>query len=206
MRVVESFAASSMASEQIDAAASITSLLVRWHDGDTEVLPHLTTLVYSELRRLAASFLQSEREDHTLQPTALVHELYMQLPDVRTIDWKCRAQFMAIAARMMRNILVDHARGRSADKRGGGVLLRLEDQTADAAVAPDVLRVDAALSRFGSRYPRQAQVVELRFFGGLTAEETVEAMNAEGRGISLRTVERDWKFSKAWLQNELRET
>ena len=194
-----------MPADQADASASITSLLVQWREGDKNVLPHLTTLVYAELRRMAAAFLNSERKDHTLQPTALVHELYLKLPDVRTFDWKCRAQFMSISARMMRNILVDHARARSADKRGGGALLRLEDQTAEAAVAPDILLVDAALNRFSTQYPRQALVVEFRFFGGLTAEETVEAINAEGREVSLRTIERDWKFAKAWLQNELRE-
>jgi RNA polymerase sigma factor (TIGR02999 family) len=160
-------------------------------------------LVYAELRRLAAVFLRDEREGHTLQPTALVHELYFRLDGVRSIDWQCRAQFLAVAARIMRNILVDHARKRAAAKRGGGVEstpLAWEPHS-DAAV--DIVLVDAALSRFSAQYPRQAQVVELRFFGGLTAEETVAAMNVDGGQITLRTVERDWRFSKAWLQNEL---
>jgi RNA polymerase sigma factor (TIGR02999 family) len=192
-----------MASGEPDAAASITSWLVRWREGDDAALAHLTSLVYAELRRLAATFLQSEREGHTLQPTALVHELYMQLTGVRSIDWKCRAQFWSIAARMMRNILVDHARMRSAGKRGGGQIVQLDEYTPEASAAPDLVLVDAALSRFAKQYPRQAQVVELRFFGGLTSEETVEAMNVGGHDVSLRTVERDWRFSKTWLQNEL---
>lgn len=192
-----------MPSGEPDAAVDITSWLVRWREGDDAALAHLTGLVYAELRRLAGSFLQSERESHTLQPTALVHELYMQLTGVRGVDWKCRAQFLSIAARMMRNILVDHARMRSAGKRGGGQVVQLDEYTPEASAGPDLVLVDAALSRFARQYPRQAQVVELRFFGGLTSQETVEAMNVAGHDMSLRTVERDWKFSKVWLQNEL---
>jgi RNA polymerase sigma factor (TIGR02999 family) len=192
-----------MPSGEPGAAVDITTWLVRWREGDDAALAHLTSLVYAELRRLAASFLHSEREGHTLQPTALVHELYMQLTGVRGIDWKCRAQFLSIAARMMRNILVDHARMRSAGKRGGGQIVPLDEYTPEASEEPDLVLVDAALSRFAKQYPRQAQVVELRFFGGLTSEETVEAMNVSGHEVSLRTIERDWKFSKVWLQNEL---
>jgi RNA polymerase sigma factor (TIGR02999 family) len=187
-----------------ESVSSITRLLEGWREGDEEALSSLTALVYAELRRLAGAFLQNERSGHTLQPTALVHEFYLQIESVRDIDWKCRAQFFSIAARMMRNILVDHARKRGAEKRGAGIVVSLEDNApADAAQAPDILMVDAALGRFADLYPRQAQVVELRFFGGLTAEETVEALNVTGHEVSLRTVERDWKFSRAWLQNEI---
>lgn len=186
-----------------DSVSSITRLLEGWREGDEEALSRLTALVYAELRRLAGAFLQNERGGHTLQPTALVHEFYLQIESVRAIDWKCRAQFFPIAARMMRNILVDHARKRGAEKRGAGIVVSLEDTAPDAPQAPDILMVDAALGRFADLYPRQAQVVELRFFGGLNAEETVEALNVTGHEVSLRTVERDWKFSKAWLQSEL---
>jgi RNA polymerase sigma factor (TIGR02999 family) len=165
--------------DQPDAYETITSCLVRWRAGQDEALPQLATMVYAELHRLAAVFFRE------------------------AIDWKCRAQFFSVAARMMRNLLVDHARKRNADKRGGGVNVWIGDTAEEAAYAPDIVWVDAALSRLADRYPRQAQVVELRFFGGLTAEETAETMTANGQEASLRTVERDWHFSKAWLQNEL---
>lgn len=194
------------ATGQTDPINGITGLLVRWREGDDAALPRLTSAVYAELRRLAGAFLRGEREGHTLQPTALVHELYLQLTSVRGIDWKCKAQFLSIAARLMRNILVDHARKRSAEKRGGDRLLPFDEEAQRVAGTSDLILVDAALSRFADRYPRQAQVVELRFFGGLTPEETLQSMNADGHEISLRTVERDWKFSKAWLQNELGRT
>lgn len=189
-----------------EAIAGITTCLVRWREGDRDSLEQLTNLVYGELRRLAAVFLRSQRTGHTLQPTALVHELYLQITGVREVDWKCRAQFFSISARMMRNILVDHARRRSAGKRGSGNLISLSGQEFAPSAGADLLLLDAALLRLAVRYPRQAQVVELRFFGGLTADETAEAMSAEGQEVSLRTVERDWKFSRAWLQNELRST
>lgn len=184
----------------------ITEWLVRWHEGDEKALDQVTGLVYAELRRVAASLLSADRPGHTLQPTALVHELYTNLSrsksGPRGIDWQCRGQFFAIAGRLMRQILVDHARKRSAVKRGRGNLQPLEDE-ALRVPGPDTLDIDAALSRLAREHPRQALVVELRFFGGLTAEETVEAIRATGEEISLRTVERDWRFSRAWMQNEL---
>jgi RNA polymerase sigma factor (TIGR02999 family) len=200
-----------MAPETDEAAASITSWLLRWKDGEADALARLVALVYAELRRLAAIFLSDERDNHTLQPTALVHELYVRLESSRPIDWQCRGQFLAVAARMMRNILVDHARKRAAARRGGVSIVRTglplgphsDVEPADRTSTIDVILIDTALSRFGAQYPRQAEVVELRFFGGLTAEETVEAMSVNGHQVSLRTVERDWRFSKAWLQNEL---
>ena len=184
------------------SAADITHWLLRWREGDQEALDRLTRLVYHQLRHLAAALLYKERPGHTLQPTALVHELYFRLATARDVDWKCRGQFFAISAKLMRRILLDHARARIADKRGGGDMLRLE-QEALSVPGPDVLQVDAALSRLAKEHPRQAAVVELRFFGGLTAEESVDALNASGESVSLRTVERDWRFSRAWLHDEL---
>jgi len=195
-----------MAARPSEAIAGITTCLVRWREGDHDSLGQLTNLVYGELRRLAAGFLKSQRTGHTLQPTALVHELYLQITGVREVDWKCRAQFFSISARMMRNILVDHARKRAAGKRGSGNVISLSGQEFAPAASVDLLLLDAALLRLAVRYPRQAQVVELRFFGGLTADETAEAMSVDGQEVSLRTVERDWKFARAWLQNELRST
>jgi RNA polymerase sigma factor (TIGR02999 family) len=191
-----------MAALDASSVAGITQWLIRWREGDEAALDRLTRLVYAELRHLAAAILQKERTGHTLQPTALVHELYLQLAAARSIDWKCRGQFFAISAKLMRRILVDHARKRAAGKRGSGNLQSL-DEEALAIPGPDVIQVDAALSRLAQEHPRQATVVELRFFGGLSAEETVEALHASGEEVSLRTVERDWRFSRAWLQDEI---
>jgi RNA polymerase sigma factor (TIGR02999 family) len=193
----------------MNANEQITQWLVRWREGDAIALNRVTDLVYAELRRVAAALLSSERPGHTLQPTALVHELYAYLSastnGARGIDWQCRGQFFVIAARLMRQILVDHARKRLTEKRGGG---KLEPLNGDAlsVTGPNILEVHTALSRLAQEHPRQAQVVELRFFGGLTAEETLEALRVSGHEISLRTVERDWRFSRAWLQNELNPT
>jgi len=184
------------------ATSNITKLLLRWRHGDDAVLPFITDAVYLELRRMAGGMFRNEPEDHTLQATALVHELYLQLPDMQEFDWKSRAQFYFVAARMMRNILVDHARRRRAAKRGGGDKpVTLVD--VGGAFSPDVLMVHEALQRFAGAHERQAQVVELRFFGGLTSEETVEVLRQQGMECSLRTVERDWRFARAWLQEAL---
>lgn len=187
----------------MDPAVEITQWLVRWREGDQTALDRLTQMVYAELRRLAAGLLSAERAGHTLPPTALVHELYAHLSESKPpgIDWQSRGQFFAIAARLMRQILVDYARKRSAQKRGNGNMAPLNGDALSVA-GPDVLEVDVALSRLAKEHPRQALVVELRFFGSLTAEETVEAMRASGEDVSLRTVERDWRFSRAWLQHE----
>jgi RNA polymerase sigma factor (TIGR02999 family) len=191
-----------MAVADTDASAGITEWLVRWREGDEIALERITGLVYAELRRLAGSMVYGERYDHTLQPTALVHELYTNLEGAREIDWQCRGQFFRIAARLMRQILVDYARKRGALKRGRGRLVSLSDG-ALRIPGPDLLDIHLALGRFEQAYPRQARVVELHFFGGLTSEETAEAIRATGDDVSLRTVERDWRFSRAWLQNEL---
>jgi len=185
-------------------SAAITRLLRDWRAGDEAALPQLTTAVYRELRRLAAAIMARRSGNPTIQPTVLVHELYLQLPGVREFDWKSRAQFLAVAAKMMRNILVDHARRRQSAKRGGNVIAVTADPAGeDRATQIDVLLVHNALEDFAVAYPRQARVVELRFFGGLTAEETSEVLRATGTDSSVRTVERDWTFARAWLQDAI---
>ena len=161
-------------------------------DGPDRILP----IVYAELRRLAASYLSRERQGHTLQPTALVHEAYVRLIDQRQIDWNNRAQFIGLAAVMMRRILVNHARDRIADKRGGGaehVPLTLAGEGIGAP-AIDLLDLHEALNDLTAADPRKGRIVELKFFGGLTTTEI-----AENLGLSVATVERDWKFARAWL-------
>ena len=187
---------------QEEGTADITRLLLRWRSGDDAALPRITNAVYRELRRLAGAMFRQEPEGHTLQPTALVHELYLQLPGMQHFDWKSRSQFFAVAARMMRNILVDNARRRRAVKRGGGE----KAESLPEIGKPfnfDVLMVNDALERFAIEHSRQAQVVELRFFGGLTADETAETLRHQGIECSLRTVERDWRFARAWLQDAI---
>ena len=153
-------------------------------------------IVYAELRRLAASYLRRERAGHTLQPTALVHEAYVRLIDQRQVDWSNRAQFMGLAAVMMRRILVNHARDRVAEKRGGGaehVPLTLAGEGI-GAIKVDVLELHDALTRLSESDPRKGQIVELKFFGGLTTDEIADTLS-----VSTATVERDWKFARAWL-------
>ena len=160
----------------------------------------MMALAYGELRRIAASYLRRERPDHTLQPTALVHEAFIRLVDQRQIDWSNRAQFMGLAAVMMRRILVNHARDRVAGKRGGGVehvpLTLAGDGIGSAEV--NLLDLHEALDRLGETDRRKAQIVELKFFGGLTTDEIAATL-----GISTATVERDWKFARAWLQQAI---
>jgi len=181
-------------------SAEITKLLRAWSGGDAAALDRLAEQVYGELRAMARRYLKNERQGHTLQTTALVHEVYLRLLDEARVDWRERAQFFATAAQMMRRILVDAARARKAQKRGGAALKVNMDESAVLcrAPAPAVLAVDEALNTFSQLAPRQAKVVELRYFGGLTEEEVVAAL-----GISLRTVRRDWFFAKAWLMREL---
>ncbi len=160
----------------------------------------MLSIVYGELRRLAASYLRRERPGHTLQPTALVHEAYVRLLDQRQIDWSNRAQFMGLAAVMMRRILVNHARDRVAEKRGGGaphVPLTLAGEGI-GAVEVNLLHLHDALTRLSETDRRKGQIVELKFFGGLTTEEIAEALS-----VSTATVERDWKFARAWLYRTL---
>jgi RNA polymerase sigma factor (TIGR02999 family) len=183
----------------------VTDWLIKWSQGDESALEQLTPYVYEELRRLARSYLRNERPDHTLQATALVHEAYLRLQDVSGVEWKHRGQFVALAAQMMRRILVDYARKHSAEKRGGGEIKLPLSRAERTPVSRDVdlVALDEALMRLAGEYPRQAQVVELLFFGGLSAQETADVLSASGVEISLRTVERDWKFARAWLHQEI---
>jgi RNA polymerase sigma factor (TIGR02999 family) len=178
----------------------ITVLLKAWSGGDPSALERLAEQVYAELRRMARRYMKNERQANTLQTTALVNEVYLRLVDVTRVDWHERAQFFAMAAQMMRRILVDAARARGSHKRGGMAhKVNIED-TAVLSPAPDraILALDEALEAFSRVAPRQAKVVELRYFGGLTEEEIVAALK-----VSPRTVRRDWDLAKAWLVREL---
>ena len=181
---------------------TVTRLLLAWGDGDRGALDALTPLVYSELRRLAQSHFRGERSDHTLEGTVLVHETYLKLVDQNRVKWKNRAHFFAIAARMMRRILVDHARAHNAAKRGSGQRIAIDD--AHAISEPrdaDLIALDAALARLAEFDPRQTRIVELRFFGGLTLDETAEVMS-----LSRATIKREWSVAKAWLYGQLAES
>lgn len=195
----------------------ITQLLISWSHGDSAALEQLTPLVYEELRRAAARQLQGERTDHTLQPTALVHEAYLRLIEQKNADWKSRAHFFSLASKFMRRILVDKARARNAIKRGDGcapesldqvddtlegggesLAASVEDPASAAPLAEEMMSIDSALSRLESFDARQAQIVELRFFGGLSWEETAQVM-----ALSPATVKREWVMAKAWLTRQL---
>lgn len=183
-------------------SASATGLLVAWTGGagDQRALDQLLPLVYVELRRLAAHYLGREPAGHTLQPTALVHEAYLRLIDQRQVDWRNRAQFLGLAAGMMRRILVNHARDRAAAKRGGGAervsLSLVEAPAAESEI--ELIALETALEELAKHDPRKARVVELKFYGGLTTEEIAELL-----AISGATVEREWKFARAWLYDAL---
>jgi RNA polymerase sigma-70 factor (ECF subfamily) len=178
----------------------VTKLLREWANGNESALEALTPLVYSELRRLAASYLRNEKPGHTLQPTALVHEAFVRLIDHSAPDCQNRSQFYGVAAHLMRQILIDHARTRQAVKRGSDfVHLSLEqDLVVSRERETDLLALDDALERLAEIDPRKSRVVELRFFGGLGVEETAEALN-----ISEKTVRRDWQFARTWLLREM---
>jgi RNA polymerase sigma factor (TIGR02999 family) len=184
----------------LPASAEVTGLLKAWGGGDHAALHRLTSLIYDELRRLARRHLRNEQPGNTLQATALVNEVYLRLVDVKDVKWLHRAQFFAIASQIMRNILIDAARSRGALKRGGGIFKIDVDPTTllSPEPAPYLLALDAALTAFAQVAPRQAKVVELRYFGGMTEEQAAAAL-----GTSLRTVRRDWQFAKAWLHQEL---
>jgi RNA polymerase sigma factor (TIGR02999 family) len=184
----------------LSRSVEITTLLKAWSGGDQRALERLAGHVYPELRLIARRYMRSEREGHTLQPTALVNEVYLRLVDITNVEFSERAQFFAMAAQMMRRILVDAARAHNARKRGP-LLPKVDiDEIFVQPVAPDrtLLAIDDALDAFSRVAPRQARVVELRYFGGLTEEEIVAAL-----GVSARTVRRDWEFAKAWLASEL---
>jgi len=185
-------------------AQTITRLLREWSAGDADAMPRLTEAIYNELRRVAGAVIGSQAGSQTMQRTELLHEFYFRLPGMQEIDWKERAQFLSIAAKTMRNILVDHARKRNAAKRGGPADALLSDPPVlDSNLEADVVTVNEALDKFTLEYPRQAKVVELRFFGGLTLEETCEVLQAQGETTSPRTVDRDWTFAKAWLRDAI---
>jgi RNA polymerase sigma factor (TIGR02999 family) len=181
-------------------AARVTALLKAWGDGDRRALEALVPLVERELHRLAVGHMRGERAGHTLQPTALVNEAFLRLVDVKHVHWQNRAHFLAVSARMMRRVLVDMARARGYQKRGGRVPLVPLDglDVASPMPAADLVGVHDALEALAGVDPRKAAVVELRFFGGLSVEETAEVL-----GISAETVMRDWKFARSWLLREL---
>lgn len=185
-----------------EADGEVTRLLERWREGDPNVLENLIPLVYEQLHRIAKRYMRHEREDHTLQPTALVNEVYMRLLNQRKISWHDRGHFYTFAARMMRNILKDHARAHLADRRGGSGAIRLplSDELAWVGTSSvEILDLNRALDRLEQLDQRKAHVVELRFFLALTMEETAEVLS-----ISLATAERDLKFSRSWLFHELK--
>jgi RNA polymerase sigma factor (TIGR02999 family) len=179
---------------------TITALLDRWRSGDNQAANQLMELVYGELHRIAAREMRREHGEHTLQTTALVHEAYLRICRSEPIEWKDRAHFYAVAAQQLRRVLVDHARRRLSEKRGGGgVKLSLwESDGAAVGVDERLLAVDEALARLESLDPRAARVVEMRFFGGLSEAEAAETLQ-----ISVATLKRDWDFAKTWLTREL---
>ena len=183
--------------------SDVTALLIDWRDGDAGALEQLLPLVHEELRRLAKRQMAGERPGHVLQATALVNEVYLRLVDIRRVRWQDRAHFFAMAARLMRRVLVDFARARKNQKRGGALRrLTFNENLAVASDTPDdLIAIDDALRGLAAQYERKSQVVELRFFGGLSVEQTAEVLK-----ISPVTVMRDWKFAKNWLLRELSRT
>jgi RNA polymerase sigma factor (TIGR02999 family) len=186
-----------------ESAGDVTILLDRMRSGSEDALTQLLPLVYNELRRLAGHYMKQERNGHTLQPTALVHEAYLRLTNQDRANWQNRAQFMGVAGQLMRRILVDHARKRCAEKRNGS-LVTLDERTpiqpADVSRPEEIWAVHLTLERLERLDPQQGKLVELRYFAGLSVEETAEAM-----GLPLRTVEREWTTVKAWLRSQLAE-
>ena len=186
--------------------AEITRLLKAWRQGESAAIDHLTPLVYDELRRLARGYMRKEQAGHTLQPTALVNEAFVRLVDARQVDWQDRAHFFAVSARIMRRILVDAARAKGSWKRGGradrvdhSTAVNLDRLPAESAeIRAQLCALDDALAELAQMDPRRAQVVELRYFGGLTVEETGHVLH-----ISPQSVMRDWKLARAWLAREL---
>jgi RNA polymerase sigma factor (TIGR02999 family) len=180
---------------------SVTKLLLAWRQGDRAALEEMTPLVYQKLRRLARHYMAGQKPGHTLQATALVHEAYVRLIDCQQVNWKDRAHFFAISAQMMRRVLVEFARSGQYQKRGGGARKTSLDESLIASPqrGQDLVALDDALQALATSYPRQSQVVELRFFGGLSVEETAEVLQ-----VSAVTVMRDWQLAKVWLARELR--
>lgn len=184
-----------------DKSKEVTIFLKAWGGGNREARDQLLVLVYKEMRKLAAKYLKQQRPDHTLQPTALVHEAYLKLIDTSEINWQDRAHFFAVAAQTMRNILVDHARALAADKRGGGMRKIALDEISGTSKKQDVDLIDLndALERLAAQDELQGRLIELRFFGGLTIEDTAEVLK-----ISPATVKREWAMARAWLFREMK--
>lgn len=188
--------------EPEETPSDVTGLLLSWSNGDASAAERLLPAIYDDLHRQAARAMRREGDDHTLQATALVHEAYLRLVDQRRVQWRNRSHFFGIAAQAMRRVLVDHARGRLAAKRGGGMkqltLSGADEAAANADDGVDVLALHEALERLAQLDPDQARLVELRYFGGLTIEETAEAL-----GVSPATMKREWAVARAWLRREL---
>jgi len=179
--------------------ASVSRLLADWAAQDPSARDRLVPIVYEELRRLAHHYMRGERVGHTLQTTALVNEVYLRLAGINGLQWRDRTHFFAMAGRLMRRVLVDYARRHGRDKRGGGVsVTSLDEHAVTTEPSVDIIALDAALEHLAAVDPQQSQIVELRFFGGLSIEETAEAL-----GISPATVKRDWTTAKMWLHHEL---
>jgi RNA polymerase sigma factor (TIGR02999 family) len=189
-----------MASQDNSSPGEITLLLAKMKNGNAEAASQLMPLVYDELRHLAAYYMRQERSDHTLQPTALVHEVFLRLVAQQPLDWQSRAHFFAVAAKAMRRILVDHARKHSAEKRGGEHRrVPLDENLVHPTCAiEELISLDEALDRLATWDPQQCRIVELRYFAGLTVEETASVL-----GIGARTVKRDWNVARAWLRGEV---
>lgn len=188
-------------SSPASASTEITALLVQWSHGDRTALERLLPMIYDECRQIASRQLRHEHREHTLDPTALVHEAYLRLVDQRNATWENRAQFFGVVAQVMRRILVDYARARYAKKRGGSaVLVSLEAAAAESSEPQvvDIVAIDEALGRLAARDPDQVRIIELRFFAGLSVEETAHVL-----ARSPRTVKREWRLAKAWLYQEL---
>lgn len=178
----------------------VTHLLIDLSNGKSEVVDELLPIIYDELKRIAASYLRRERSDHTLQPTALVNEAYMKMIDITQVSWQNKAHFIGVAANQMRRILVDHARHHNAQKRGGEFqIMTLNDEIDHAdEKSADLIALDDALNELAKMDPTKAKIVELRYFGGLSTNETAEVL-----GVSAITVKRHWKLAKAWLYGQL---
>ena len=192
-----------MSTERAGPATDVTRLLLAWSDGEEAVAEPLMDAVYQELRRLARAYVLRERPDHSLSPTGLVHEAYLRLVDQKRARWQNRAHFFAVAAHVMRRLLVDHARARGASKRGSGLTVSLDEADVDVAAPlqaqrPDVIALDRALEKLARIDARQSRLVELRFFGGLTVDEAAAVLD-----VAAITVKRDWALARTWLYREL---
>lgn len=183
----------------VPSPKEVTRLLVDWGNGDQAALDELIPLVHDELRRLARSYMRRESQSHTLQTSALVNEAYLRLVNQKSVQWQNRAHFFGVAAQLMRRILVDHARSRSRAKRGGGAqMVSLSEQAVISKEVVEVIALDEALNNLAELDPRKSQIVEMKFFGGLTNEEVAEVLK-----VTSRTVEREWRKAKAWLHRAI---